>query len=100
MNHSQEHYEETLKATATAFRLGMEGQASHNLVELIDLLSPIIADPCFPDRLEVNELLGKLLDAQTRKDYHRAADLLEYEIALYITPFYARNLESKRRILK
>lgn len=73
------------KAAADAFRLGMEGQASLNLIKLIDFLSPWIQEPGFPNRKEMNRLLGELLAAQSRKDYLRAADLLEYEIARWIT---------------
>jgi len=74
-----------LNATAAAFRLGMEGQASQNLVEFIDFLAPLIQEPCFPNREEMNRLLGELFAAQSRKDYLRAADLLEYEITRWIT---------------
>lgn len=74
-----------LKNSVVAFRLGMEGQASRNLIELIDFLAPVIQEPDFPSREEMNRLLGELLSAQSRKDYLRAADLLEYEIARWIT---------------
>ena len=74
-----------LKATTAAFRLGMEGQASQNLIELIDFLIPLIQEPSFPNREEMNRLLSELLAAQSRKDYLRAADILEYEIAGWIT---------------
>jgi hypothetical protein len=63
----------------------MEGQASQNLVEFIDFLASMIQEPCFPNREKMNRLLGELLAAQSRKDYLRAADLLEYEVARWIT---------------
>jgi hypothetical protein len=72
---------EALKAAAAAFRLGMEGQASENLVEFIDLLIPLIQDPNYSHREAMNAVLGELLAAQARKDYLHAADLLEYELS-------------------
>jgi hypothetical protein len=74
-----------LKAAAAAFRLGMEGQASQNLIQLIDFLAPLIQEPGFPNREEMNRLLGELFGAQSRKDYLHAADLLEYEVVKWIT---------------
>lgn len=72
---------EALKATAAAFRLGMEAQASENLVELIDLLTPLVQNPVHPYREKMNTVLAELLAAQSRKDYLYAADLLEYELS-------------------
>lgn len=78
-------YTGVLKATADAFRLGMEGLASENLIKVIDLLAPLVQDPSWPNREEMNGVLAELLDAQSRKDYLRAADLLEYRLAAWLT---------------
>jgi hypothetical protein len=74
-------YTRILKATADAFRLGMEGMASEDLIKVIDLLAPLVQDPAWLNRENRNRILGKLLEAQSRNDYLRAADLLEYEIS-------------------
>jgi len=75
---------EALKAAAAAFRLGMEGKASENLVELIDLLTPLIQNPTYPHREKMNTVLAELLAAQSQKDYLYAADLLEYELSKWL----------------
>lgn len=80
-------YIQILKTTADAFRLGMEGQASENLVKLIDLLMPMFQDPAWSNREGKNRILEELLAAQSRKDYLYAADLLEYEVSRWFTGF-------------
>lgn len=79
-------FTQMLKTTAEAFRLGMEGRASENLIKLIDLLAPLVQDPAWPNRKEMNSLLAELLDAQSRKDYLYAADLLEYRMTEWFMP--------------
>ncbi len=73
-------YIRILKATADAFRLGMEGLASENLTKAIDFMVPLVQDPAWPNREHRNRIFEELVAAQSRKDYLRAADLLEYEI--------------------
>lgn len=76
---------EALKSAATAFRLGMEGQASQDLVRFIDSFLPVLQDPDrAADCKEINPLLNEVLAAQSRKDYLRVADLLEYEVSALI----------------
>jgi hypothetical protein len=75
---------EALKSAATAFRLGMEGQASQDLVRFIDVFLPVLQDPNRADCKEINRLLNEVLAAQSRKDYLRVADLLEYEVSALI----------------
>jgi len=75
---------EALKSAATAFRLGMEGQASQDLVRFIDTFLPLLQNPNRWDTKEINRLLNEVLAAQSRKDYLRVADLLEYEISALI----------------
>lgn len=75
---------EVLKSAAAAFRLGKEGEASKNLVRFIDSFLPNLPG-CNPEYIEqINELLNEILAAQSRKDYLRVADLLEYEVFLLI----------------
>jgi len=81
MDNSERLCLEALKAAASAFRLGIEAQASENLVEFIDLLTPLVQNPIYPYREEMNTVLAELLAAQSRKDYLYVADLLEYELA-------------------
>ncbi|MBW2011270.1 MAG: hypothetical protein JRI32_06420, partial [Deltaproteobacteria bacterium] len=75
---------EALKSAATAFRLGMEGQAGQDLVRFIDGFLPVLQDPHRLDCKEITPLLNEVLAAQSRKDYLRVADLLEYEVSLLI----------------
>jgi hypothetical protein len=82
---------EALKAAAAAFRLGMEGQASENLVELIGLLTPLLQNPTYPHREKMNKMLAELLAAQSRKDYLYAADLLEYELPKWLVGYERGN---------
>jgi hypothetical protein len=77
-----------LKTAADAFRLGMEGQASKNLIKVIDFLTPLIQDSTWPNREEKNIMLSELLEAQSRKDYLRVADLLEYELSMVSGPVF------------
>jgi len=72
-------FNQMLKTTADAFRLGMEGLANENLIKVIDLLVSLVQDPAWPNREEKNIIFAELLDAQSRKDYLRIADLLEYK---------------------
>jgi hypothetical protein len=81
-------YTRMLKATADAFRLGMEGLASENFIKVIDLLASLVLDPALPNREGINSILGELLDAQSRKDYFHAADLLEYELPRWFVDSY------------
>lgn len=74
-----------LKATADAFRLGIEGQASENMIKLIDSLAPFVQNPACPNRGEINSLLTKMIEAQSRKDYLHTADLLEFELSRWLT---------------
>jgi hypothetical protein len=84
MDNSEQQCLEALKATASAFRLGMEAQASENLVELIDLLTPVVQNPVYPYREKMNTVLADLLCAQSRKDQLYVADLLEYELPKWL----------------
>jgi len=68
-------------AAATAFRLGMEADASENLVSFVDSFAAVLQEGKGIDMQLVNALLAEVLAAQARKDYLRVADILEYEIA-------------------
>ena len=76
--------QKTLMSAATAFRLGMEGQAGKDLVGFIDSFFPILQNFNQTGFQEINGLLNEILAAQSRKDYLRAADLLEYELSSLI----------------
>ena len=73
--------EDALGAAVTAFRLGMEGDASEKLVAFVDAFLPDLQGGAVLDIDLVNGLLTDLLAAQSRKDFLRVADILEYEIA-------------------
>jgi hypothetical protein len=85
-------YTRNLKSTADAFRLGMEGLASEDLRKVIDLLVPLVQDPAWSNRENTNRIFGELLEAQSRKDYLRAADLLEYEISKWFINYEKGNV--------
>lgn len=71
----------SLKSAATSFRLGMEGQAGKDLVGFIDSLFPILQNFNQTSFHKINGLLNEILAAQSRKDYLRVADLIEYELS-------------------
>jgi hypothetical protein len=58
----------------------MEGQASEDLVKFIDAFLPTLATAT-PDNVgQFTRLLNEIVAAQSRRDFLRVADLLEYEI--------------------
>jgi hypothetical protein len=75
---------ETLNRAIKAFRLGIEGEASEALTQLIDQLAPITSKLPTEITPKLNLLLDEILNAFSRKDYLWAADLLEYELNEYI----------------
>ncbi len=81
MNVEKTLCQEALRVAARSFRLGMEGQASNDLVAFVDNFMPLLKSFGELDVGRVTSLLGELLSAQSRKDYLYVADLLEYEIA-------------------
>jgi len=70
-----------LESTCRAFRLGMEGEGSEQLVLLIDSISVLMAAASQDAIVRLSQLLTETLGAIERKDYLWAADMLEYEIA-------------------
>ena len=67
-------------AAAWAFRLGMEGVAGAKLAAMIDALNPVLLQ-LEPERLRtLLPALEETLAAQSRKDWIRIADLLEYVV--------------------
>lgn len=76
--------QKSLRSAATAFRLGMEGRAGKDLVGFIDSLFPIFQNFNQTGFHKINGLLNEILAAQSRKDYLRVADLLEYELSLLV----------------
>ncbi len=70
-----------LQKVIQAYRLGHEGEASEQLVQLIDLLSGFLAQVPEEQLLRINPILGETLAAIERKDYLWAADLLAYELS-------------------
>ena len=84
MDHAELLCFEALKAAASAFRLGMEGQASEDFTECLDLLKPIIQDFEYAHLEAMNAVLVELFAAQSRKDYLYVADLLEYELSKWL----------------
>ena len=70
-----------IQDAAMYFRLGMEAQASEELVAFVDSFVWLLRRGMLDDAERVQNLLNELLLAQARKDYLRVADLLEYEIA-------------------
>ena len=85
MDNSEVPSSDALRATVAAFRLGMEAQASENLLKVIDFITPLVQNPIYQHRKNMNAVLTELLAAQMRKDYLYAADLLEYELTKWLT---------------
>ena len=69
-----------IKATANAFRLGVEGQGNSQLAIFIDLLDEKMSSIRATSVLKLPHILESSLKAISRRDYLWAADLLEYEI--------------------
>jgi hypothetical protein len=74
-------WQDSLYAAARAFRLGMEGVGSENLTEFIDALAPLLENLSGEVLTRLNGFLSATCSAQSRRDFLRVADLLEYEIA-------------------
>lgn len=72
--------EELLATTACSFRCGQEGMANNVMTVMIDCLGPKL--PLMPaDALQqMTPLLEEIMAAVSRKDFSRAADLLEYRL--------------------
>lgn len=73
-----------LHSTVESFRLGMEGQGSQALVELIDSLSQSLIGLRQEDMAPLNTVLVQALEAQQRKDYLYVADVLEYRLKPFL----------------
>lgn len=71
---------DALTSAASLFRLGMEGQASENMVKFIDTFLPELGGKPPEQIAQLTLLLNDIMTAQSRKDYLRVADLLEYEL--------------------
>lgn len=84
MNSNKFH--ELVLSTATAFRLGMEAQASESLVALIDFLPQALQAGNGVDPVRLNSLMASMFAAQSRRDYSYLADLLQYELATLFNP--------------
>ena len=69
-----------IASTANHFRLGMDTQANTALVDVVDGLASPMASGTVPAAGEVQEIVGLVVEAQTRGDVLRVADLLEHEI--------------------
>ena len=77
----KESFTTALESTCRAFRLGMEGEGSEQLVALIDSISVLMASASEDTFIQLSTLLSEALGAIKRKDYLWTADMLEYEIA-------------------
>ncbi|WP_305046886.1 hypothetical protein [Geoalkalibacter sp.] len=67
-----------LKSAVLGFRLGMEGQANEDFVAFLDAFARV-CQQYPPHRIvQLNAVLEKIFQAQSRKDYLYLADLLEY----------------------
>lgn len=76
----QQGWKGHLDVAILSLRLGMEGMAGERMTWFIDSLAPRLSR-ISPERMQqLTPLLGDALAAQTRKDYLRMADLLQYEI--------------------
>ena len=73
-----DHLESVVKSTVTAFRCGMEAQASEGLVAIIDALPLVLNSAKEP--AELRGIFVEMLAAQERKDYNYLADLLEFRL--------------------
>ena len=80
MNNDKEKCRQQISETANYFRLGMEAQASDSMVAFIDAFVPLLQGGALVGAHLVQGVLTELLQAQSRKDYLRVADILEYEI--------------------
>lgn len=84
MTEEKSAYRDPLTSAAALFRLGMEAQASENLVKFIDAFLPMLASSAPKQIGQLTALLNDIVAAQSRKDYLRVADLLEYKILPHI----------------
>lgn len=65
---------------ADNFRLGYEGEANQMFVAFIDAVIELIAKNRLGQDLELNTVLGTLIESQTRRDLLFVADILQYEL--------------------
>lgn len=79
--HEQKSPAEHAMIAADYFRIGCEADAGEHLTALIDGIHNVLAI-LTPEKLTVlQEGLAPLLDAQERKDFSCAADMLQYHLA-------------------
>jgi len=79
MNH--DGLTKALLLTTKSYRLGMEAEASENLVTVIDSILTNLNNAATTPSTHLNNVLAEILAAQGRRDFLRIADLLEYELA-------------------
>jgi hypothetical protein len=73
-----------LPAAVRAFRIGMEGLGSENLMHFIDHLLPELGK-LPPERVAAfNLLLQGILQGQAQRDFLTVADLLEYQLMPFL----------------
>jgi len=68
---------QSLQAAALAFRLGMEGKGCEALATFAGAALPLVEGGA---AMQLQFSLAEALSAQTRRDFMRLADCLEYEI--------------------
>ena len=71
---------QTLRMAAVAFRLGREAVGSEALARASELIGAMITDWSEQELQLLNQLLGKLFQAQSQKNFLFVADILEYQI--------------------
>lgn len=86
MNPAQviDSWRQPLDAAVRALRLGMEGEGGAQLTRFIDLLVPALGHLSPEHLAALNDVLGAILQGQTRKDFLLVADFLEYEVAPFL----------------
>lgn len=82
---NNDHWRQHLSSAVQAFRIGMESEGGEELAKFIDILMQKVAKFSAQELEPLNNILGETLAAQSRKDYLWVADLLEYEIAPFLT---------------
>ena len=70
-----------LLLTTKSYRLGMEAEASENLVTVIDYILTNLNKAATSPNKHLNNVLTEIFAAQGRRDFLRIADLLDYELA-------------------
>lgn len=69
---------------AQLFRLGRDIEAALKMVDIIDILVPLIVARSQEDQAHLARIMGAILQSQERQDWLGVADALEYDLTAMV----------------